>query len=160
MSVHQRDPTFSTFTSEQAKHYANSRPSYPTELFQCVFDHHAANGGSFKKLLDVGCGPGKATRDMLPMFEEVIGIDAGPEMIKTARELGGTTKSGKEVQYEVSRAEEIDKIAGLQEETVDMITGATCAHWIDMSEFWPAAAKVLKPGGTVALWARAPMHCR
>ncbi|KAL9097044.1 MAG: hypothetical protein Q9165_001008 [Trypethelium subeluteriae] len=127
MSIHQRDPTFIAFTSEQAKHYANTRPSYPAELFQYVFDHHATKGGSFQKLLDVGCGPGKATRDMLPVFEEVIGIDAGPEMIETARGLGGTTKSGKEVRYEVSRAEEIDKVAGLQEGTVDMITGATCA---------------------------------
>lgn len=26
------------------------------------------------------------------------------------------------------------------------------AHWFDMPKFWAAAAKVLKPGGTVAIW--------
>lgn len=26
------------------------------------------------------------------------------------------------------------------------------AHWFDMPKFWAAAADVLRPGGTVALW--------
>jgi trans-aconitate 3-methyltransferase len=26
------------------------------------------------------------------------------------------------------------------------------AHWFDMTKFWAEAAKVVKPGGTVALW--------
>jgi hypothetical protein len=30
------------------------------------------------------------------------------------------------------------------------LTDEQKAHWFDMPKFWPAAAKVLKPGGTVA----------
>ena len=38
------------------------------------------------------------------------------------------------------------------------------AHWFDMSKFWVEAAKVVKPGGTVALWTAGksgvlPIHC-
>ena len=29
-----------------------------------------------------------------------------------------------------------------------------------MSEFWPTAAKVMKPGGTVAFWCQGSAHCR
>ena len=35
---------------------------------------------------------------------------------------------------------------------MDLITAATAAHWFDMDRFWPAAARVLKPGGSVAIW--------
>jgi hypothetical protein len=35
---------------------------------------------------------------------------------------------------------------------VDLITAATAAHWFNMPLFWAQAARVLKPGGTVALW--------
>ncbi|CAI4215865.1 unnamed protein product [Parascedosporium putredinis] len=40
---------------------------------------------------------------------------------------------------------------------VDLIVAATCAHWFNMAEFWPRAAQVLKPGGTVALWVSGPL---
>ncbi len=34
------------------------------------------------------------------------------------------------------------------------------AHWFDMSAFWPAAEKVVKPRGTVAIWTHASLYCR
>jgi hypothetical protein len=70
--------------------------------------------------------------------------------------------------YEVTGAESIDKIDGLEHSSVDLITAATAvcifeheqsssltsiqAHWFDMPQFWKAAANLLKPGGTVAIW--------
>jgi trans-aconitate 3-methyltransferase len=33
-----------------------------------------------------------------------------------------------------------------------MITSATAAHWFDLPTFYAAAARMLKPGGTIALW--------
>ncbi len=35
---------------------------------------------------------------------------------------------------------------------VDLITVAMAAHWIQLPAFYAAAAKVLKPGGTLAMW--------
>ena len=125
MSAEPRDKIFGSSTAEQAKFYAATRPSYPLELYQYIFDHHAFQKGSFHKLLDVGCGPGKATRDMASKFDEVIGADHGVQMIETARQAGGTTKTGKPIRYELSRAEQLDKISGLEEGSVDMLTAAT-----------------------------------
>ncbi|KAI9667614.1 MAG: hypothetical protein M1821_000430 [Bathelium mastoideum] len=159
MSTPHTDPVFRSFTAEQAQTYALGRPSYVPELFQFIFDHHASHGGVFHKLLDVGCGPGKATRDMSSRFDEVIGADPGEQMIEQARKLGGSTKTGKPIQFVVSSAEALDKIAGLEEESVDLLTAATSAHWFTMSEFWPVAAKVMKPGGTIAMWCPGPVHC-
>ncbi|KAI9713572.1 MAG: hypothetical protein M1820_000954 [Bogoriella megaspora] len=152
------DPTFRTYSVEQAEEYARSRYAYAKELYQFLFGWHAARGGSFEKLLDAGCGPGKATREMASSFDEVIGADAGPSMIETARNIGGITKTGKPIQWEISTAEELDKITGLEENSIDVITGATCAHWFTMEEFWPVAAKVVKPGGTVAFWCQHELH--
>ena len=49
--------------------------------------------------------------------------------------------------------------ATLQPSSVDLLTAATAAHWFDMARFWPRAASLVKPGGTVALWTGASYYC-
>lgn len=34
------------------------------------------------------------------------------------------------------------------------------AHWFRMDEFWSQAARMVKPGGTVALWTQSSLYCR
>jgi trans-aconitate methyltransferase len=62
------EKTFTSFTSAQATAYASGRPAYSPALYDVVFSHHAATGGQFGTLLDVGCGPGNATRDCMQPF--------------------------------------------------------------------------------------------
>jgi len=66
-------------------------------------------------LLDVGCGPGNATRDVALQFERAVGADPGEQMIEAAREIGGKTKSGEEIRFVVRVAEEISGIECLEE---------------------------------------------
>ncbi|KAK6837697.1 hypothetical protein RU639_001486 [Aspergillus parasiticus] len=40
----------------------------------------------------------------------------------------------------------------------DLIS-AVAAHWFSMSDFWPEAANIVRPGGTVALWTCASLYC-
>ena len=49
--------------------------------------------------------------------------------------------------------------AALPPGRVDLLTAATAAHWFDMARFWPRAAALVKPGGTVALWTGASYYC-
>jgi hypothetical protein len=70
-------------------------------------------------------------------------------MISTARSFGGVTSSSEPIRFDISSAEELEGIAN---SSIDLITAATAAHWFDMSRFWPRAAAVLRPGGTVAIW--------
>lgn len=147
-----KDPTFRSYSAEEARIYATHRLSYPEALYNKVLEHHASTGGQFGLLFDVGCGPGNATRDVALSFDQALGADPGDAMIGAARDIGGKTKSGKEIRYEVCAAEEISRIEGLEEESVDLLTSAMAAHWFDMPKFWADAAKVVKPGGTVALW--------
>ncbi len=118
------DPTFRSYSADQAKAYATTRLSYPQALYDIVLNHHAKTGGGFDCLLDVGCGPGNATRDVALSFNQAIGCDPGEQMIAAATGLGGTTKSGSDVRYVLSPAEEISHIDGLEPNSVDLLTSA------------------------------------
>jgi trans-aconitate 3-methyltransferase len=119
-----QDPTFRTYSAEEAKLYAASRLSYSQKTYDQVLDHHAATGGKFDLLLDVGCGPGNATRDLALSFENTIGADPGYQMIEAAKALGGKTKSGKDIEFVVAAAEEISQIHGLEPGSIDILTSA------------------------------------
>ncbi|KAI1064957.1 hypothetical protein LB507_001243 [Fusarium sp. FIESC RH6] len=147
-----RDAIFRNFNAQQASNYAEGRIGYSEKLIDFVMKEHNSTGGSNRTVLDVGCGPGPATRLLAPHFDVVYGADPGESMIQTAKELSGTTKNGNPIVYEVVGAEDIDKIDGLEHSSVDLITAATAAHWFEMPQFWKAAAKLLRPGGTVAIW--------
>lgn len=148
----EKDQTFRNYKPEQAQSYAKARPPYSDNLYKLIFDHHAKTDGKVGRVVDVGCGPGLATRSLAQAFDEAIGLDPGAEMINAARSIGGKTKSGKDIRYEVSAAEACSKVDGLEPGSVDMLTSATAVHWFEMDKFWHEAATLLNPGGTVAVW--------
>ncbi|TGO89911.1 hypothetical protein BPOR_0087g00030 [Botrytis porri] len=158
MSTPNSDPTFRNYTSQQAATYAAHRLSYPSKLYETVITHHQKTGGQFHLVLDLGCGPGNATRDIAGYFDEAVGCDAGEAMIGTAREIGGNTKTGKDIIWVVGSGEEFVGLDGVGEGMVDLITVAMAVHWFDMDKFWAQVARALRPGGTVALWTRASYY--
>jgi trans-aconitate 3-methyltransferase len=148
------EKTFSSYNQEQGKAYAQIRRDYHPSLYQTIISHHTSTGGQLDTLLDVGCGPGIAARGLDSHFAHAIGIDPSEGMIATARSLGGVTSTSEPVRFEVSTAEDLggNLSPPIQDSSVDLITASNAAHWFDMSRFWPSAARVLKPGGSVALW--------
>ncbi|KAK3384619.1 S-adenosyl-L-methionine-dependent methyltransferase [Lasiosphaeria ovina] len=148
------DPTFRSFDRKQGENYAQARRDYHPLLYSIVLDYHTSTGGKFDTVLDVGCGPGRATRSLAAHFSQAIGIDPSDGMIATARSLGDSSSASEPVRFEVSTAEELGSRLSppISEGSIDLITAATAAHWFDMSAFWPQAARMLKPGGSVALW--------
>jgi predicted TPR repeat methyltransferase len=119
------DPTFRSYSAAQAKAYAAGRSGgYASALYDFVVQQHQSSGGGTGRLLDVGCGTGKATRDLALCFDSAMGTDPGAEMINTAKEAGGKTASGQDVQYQVLAAEDIEKVDALEPGTVDLITAA------------------------------------
>ncbi|KAF3019776.1 hypothetical protein E8E14_011602 [Neopestalotiopsis sp. 37M] len=149
-----REETFRSYTQEQGKSYATGRPGYSPKLFQTIIDHHVAMGGELGLVVDVGCGTGQATQSLAPFFANAVGLDASEGMINSAR--ASVKSSASSPRFEVSAAEVLgtDLENPIAENSVDLLTAATAAHWFDMDSFWRRAARVLKPGGTVALWAR------
>lgn len=118
------DPTFRSYKANDAKTYAAGRGSYPDSFFKLIFDHHAKTDGKFGLVIDVGCGPGNATRSLALGFDKAIGIDPGVEMINTAKSLGGKTQSEKDIQYAVCAAEACSELDVVEPGSVDMLTSA------------------------------------
>ena len=150
------DTTFRSYSTAQVREYAQRRGGYPQRLIEEIIKLHVQTSNAFHSLLDLGCGPGNATRDLAAHFDHATGIDPSPEMVRTANELGGTAKDSsaiKSVQGDAELCKDVPK------ESVDLITAATSAHWFDMERFWPTAARVLKPGGTVAFFTIWKIYC-
>ncbi|CAL5871308.1 uncharacterized protein PFLUO_LOCUS5558 [Penicillium psychrofluorescens] len=147
--------TFRSYDQSQGIAYSRLRPNYHPNLYKTIIDHHLFTGGELTTILDVGCGPGNAVRDLAPHFIHAIGLDPSEGMISTARSLGGVSSNGQAIRFEMSTAEDLgsQSVPPIPNSSVDLIVAATAAHWFDMPRFWRRAAEILKPGGTVALWA-------
>ena len=153
-----KDKTFVNFTAEQAEQYATGRGySYPPELYQAILDYHE---GPHDLLLDVGTGPGKVIFDMLPSFKHAVGCDTSIGMVEQAKK--GAIARGIEAQtrFVQSSGEECYKaVADDELGKVDVATIAMAAHWLDVAKFYEAAARVLRPGGTLAIWTCSSLYC-
>lgn len=141
------DPTFTSYTRTQAQSYAQNRLSYPANLYDTILNYHTSTGGQLNVLADIGCGPGRATRDLATSFDYAIGLDPGVEMIQAAKNLsiegknsdtGKTTaRTGRKVEFAVCDAEKcasgirdvLSATAGStdnnsEEKCVDLLTSA------------------------------------
>lgn len=154
------EKTFSSYTQDQGANYAQNRPDYHPDLYKTVIDHHTSTGGQLNNLLDVGCGPGTAARALAPSFVHAIGLDPSEGMINNARSLAGASSTSEPIRFEISTAEDLGRHLSppVEDSSVDLITASTAAHWFDMARFWPQAARVLKSGGTAALWTTCSTH--
>jgi len=148
--AHQEETTFKKYNSTDAERYAAYRPTYNPKLIELVTKQHTSTGGQTLRVLDIGCGPGIATRQIASYFQHVLGIDASPAMIAKAQDTPCPSATGEQAEFKVCNSEEIDQL--YDPESIDLITVATAAHWFDMPRFYAAAAKVLKPSGSIAMW--------
>lgn len=149
-----QEKTFSSFNKEQGKVYAQVRRDYHPNVYEAVMKQHTSTGGQLDTLVDIGCGPGNAVGALGPQFAHAIGLDPSEGMLTTARSQGIVTSSHEPARFDMSTAEELgaDLSPPIPDSSVDLITAANAAHWFDMTGFWPSAARILKPGGSVALW--------
>ncbi|ATY64913.1 methyltransferase domain-containing [Cordyceps militaris] len=125
---------------------------YSQALYDAVLLFHASTGGRPGLLVDVGCGPGNATRALGAHFARAVGLDASPSMVQHAADL----TPGASPRFHHATAEslgaDLPGSDAIGRGTVDLITAANAAHWFDMAAFWQAAGRALRPRGTVALW--------
>ncbi|KAJ5245919.1 hypothetical protein N7468_000902 [Penicillium chermesinum] len=159
-NLFKQEKTFSTYNKDQAEHYAHIRPNYHSSVYDTIRSHHSSTGGQFGSLLDVGCGPGTATHSLAPYFTETFAIDPSEGMIQAAQSTSGDKDTSKSVRFGVSTASKLgsDLSPAIPDNSVDLIISGNAAHWFNLDEFWPNAARVLKPGGSVALWTSGGLH--
>jgi ubiquinone/menaquinone biosynthesis C-methylase UbiE len=100
----------------------------------------------FKRVLDIGCGPGIITEDLLQVSEEVWGIDISEDMIKVARDRFDSAKVKSKVFFEVGDAETLK----FPDQHFDAVF---CLGVLRYLSSWETALneihRVLKPEGVV-----------
>jgi SAM-dependent methyltransferase len=138
-----REQLRTTFDSA-ARLYHQARPDYPDELLAELVRLAGLRAGS--RLLEVGCGTGKAT---IPL--------AGRGFVITCTELGAELAA--QAQRNLSGCSDVEVIHAAFETWrppagagYDLVFAATSWHWIDPAVRYRKAWEVLRPGGHLAFW--------
>ena len=116
--------------------YDAARPTYPAALFD------ALPPLSGRRVLELGAGTGLQTPGLLERGARVVSTDAGPAM------LGRLHAKHPSVPVALARAEALP-FAGA---SFDGVTGAQMWHWVDVPAAVAEVARVLRPGGWLAVW--------
>lgn len=130
--------TFKDIFSPHAQHYAASRPTPPPDLIQYLTKLAPVHDLAW----DCGTGNGQVAIQLASSFKQVIATDASPAQIEQAFPHD-------RVHYRVAPAED----AGLETNSIDLLTIGAAIHWFDRSQFYREVQQVLKPGGIIAAWA-------
>jgi predicted TPR repeat methyltransferase len=144
--------TFQNYDSNQAACFARRRRSYSSAVYEVIVNYHIANGGQFHRLLDVGCGSGGSTRGLASYFDLTVGVDLGRELILQARAIGGETKTGKSIQYEIGSAENVSLARTVEDGSVDLLLVGMAVFLIGpkLTADADGAGTLVQPGGILA----------
>jgi SAM-dependent methyltransferase len=124
-----------------AEEYERVRPSYPAALIDGAIAR--AGIGREETVVEIGCGTGKLTRDLVARGLRVEAVEPDPALIAVARRIGPEGS----VRFHAARFED----AELPEAGFPAAFAATSFHWVDPSVGWHKVASLLRPGGIFAL---------
>jgi SAM-dependent methyltransferase len=115
--------------------YERARPEYPADAVRWLAGEHPVD------VVDLGAGTGKLTRGLVALGHRVTAVEPLPEMLEhlcravpDAIPLAGSAEA-----------------IPLPDESADVVVCAQAFHWFDHAAALPEIARVLRPGGRVAL---------
>jgi len=132
-----RDPEHALSFGKAVGDYDRGRPGYPGE----AVDWALARAGGVVDVVDVGAGTGKFTASLVARGLAVTAVEPDPEMLSrlavnypSVVSLAGTAES-----------------MPLDDASADLVTFAQSWHWVDVPAASAEVARVLRPGGALAL---------
>jgi SAM-dependent methyltransferase len=130
-------PAFHDYFGAAARSYASYRPHYPAALF----DWLCAITAGRERAWDCGTGNGQAAVALASRFAEVVASDPSVDQLANATPASALA-------YVAMTAEQ----AALRARCADLVTVAQALHWFDRPRFFAEVDRVLRPGGTLAIW--------
>jgi SAM-dependent methyltransferase len=115
--------------------YERARPGYPDAAVRWLLGERPL------RVVDIGAGTGKLTRQLVAAGHDVVAVEPLPEMLEQLRsvDLRVRTLAGS--------AEAVP----LPDSSADAVTAAQAFHWFDHGRALPELARVLRPQGVLGL---------
>ncbi|MCW2761140.1 MAG: class SAM-dependent methyltransferase [Marmoricola sp.] len=114
--------------------YDRARPSYPEEAVSWM------TGAGSSMVLELGAGTGKLTELLHGTGHELLATDPLPEMLALLAKRVPA-------RHVAAKAEQLP----LRSRSVDLVVCGQSFHWFDHDRALPEIARVLRPGGILAL---------
>ncbi|WP_207726916.1 class I SAM-dependent methyltransferase [Anaerosolibacter carboniphilus] len=127
--------------------YEKRRPNYGLELFEDIIKYAAINRD--KSIIEVGCGTGQATEPFLKTKCKVTAVELGENLAAHTRKKYFNYPNLEVIQ---SAFEDYE----CEDSTFDMLYSATAFHWIPDEIGYKKAYRIIKNGGTLALFWNRP----
>jgi SAM-dependent methyltransferase len=132
-----RDSTDALSFGRAVGDYERGRPSYPRDAVDWMLER----AGRVSYVVDVGAGTGKFTASLVARGLSVTAVEPDPAMLARLAtnhpavvSLAGTAES-----------------MPLDDASADLVTFAQSWHWVDVAAASAEVARVLRPGGALAL---------
>jgi SAM-dependent methyltransferase len=122
--------------------FDSNRPAPPPVLLDilCL----AAQVDRPRLVVDLGSGTGLSTRPWAERADQVIGVEASPEM-RAQAEAATTAENVRFVQAYA-------QATGLPDGEADLVTCSQALHWMEPEPTFAEAARLLRPGGVFAAY--------
>ena len=150
------DPkTKTTYATTDWAEYQKGRPSYPPSLTEIIYNYRRRHSkAGWERLVDVGAGSGIASINFMPDFKVVHISDPSPSNEEQARPFlsNWADRHGLEAALEYSQSTGEETYMKTGEKQADLVICATAAHFIDPDGLAASIAKMLRPGGTLAVF--------
>jgi ubiquinone/menaquinone biosynthesis C-methylase UbiE len=118
-----------------AEAYDKGHPGYPADAVSWLV------GDQPRTVLELGAGTGKLTEELVRQGHDVHATDPDPEMLRMLRQRCP------DVRTSIATAEAVP----VPDRSVDVVVAAQAFHWFDPEQALPEIARVLRPGGRLAL---------
>jgi hypothetical protein len=129
--------------SKQSGIYAQYRPEYPQELFDCILSFTANKETAW----DCGTGNGQSAKVLAKYFEKVIATDISQKQLDNAEKEPN-------IFYSLQPAEQTNIASG----SIDLITVAQSMHWFNFEKFYTEAERVANKNCVIAIWCYSLLH--
>ena len=127
-----------------AEDYDRYRPTYPAALFELIERELALPPRP--RVADLGAGTGRASIAMAARGWRVTAVEPGGPMLDLLRAHAGADRVA------VTTVQATAEVTGLESASVDLATAAQAFHWFDKPAALAEMARIVRPGGGVALF--------